>query len=133
MKLVSVVLAVLILYGFIESQQCDSICQASRATSSFLGKNQSSQQVIDFLNEYKGEALGAAIYGEFVNWGIRNSNKFVEITNHPNTTKRNLELIAYAIADYGNHAKWCEIYSDLTVKENDQYIRSRLLGCNYKL
>lgn len=129
MKRLSATILVLLLVGC----ECDSICEANKATSDFLGTNPSSEQIIDYLNEYKGEALGAATYGAFVNWGIENSTKFVETLNHPRITTRNLDLIVYKIGDYGNHAQWCTIYSDLTVRNNDIYIRSRLLGCNYGL
>ncbi|NVJ59489.1 MAG: hypothetical protein HWE27_03820 [Gammaproteobacteria bacterium] len=129
MKRLSATLLVLLLVGC----ECDSICEANKATAEFLDKNPSSEQIIDYLNEYKGEAPGAATYGAMVNWGLKNSSKFVETLNHPKVTNRNLDLIVYKIADYGNHSKWCKIYSDLTERENDQYIRSRLLGCNYGL
>ena len=129
MNRLSVTLVALLLVGC----ECDSICEANRVTSSFLDKNPSSVQIIDYLNEYKGEAPGAATYGVIVNWGLKNSTKFIETLNHPKITNRNLDLIIYKIADYGNHEEWCKIYNDLTVRKIDKYIRSRLLGCNYGL
>ena len=129
MNRLSMTLFALLLVGC----ECDSICEANKATRAFLNENPSSEQIIDYLNEYKGEAPGAETYGAIVYWGLENSTKFIEIFNHPKITNRNLDLVVYKIADYGNHEKWCKIYSDLTVRQNDKYIRSRLLGCNYGL
>lgn len=111
--------------------ECDSICEANKATDVFLDTKPSSEQIIDYLNEYRGEAPGAATYGAIVNWGLENPTKFVETLNHWRITNRNLDLMVYKIADHGNHSEWCKIYSDLRLRKNDKYIRSRLLGCNY--
>ncbi len=82
-----------------------------------LNGNPSSEKIIDYLNEYKGEAPGAATYGAFVNWGVINPDKFVVILNHYKITKRNLDLVVYKIADYGNHSEYCQIYRDLDGRE----------------
>ena len=112
---------------------CDSTCKADRTINTSFDKNTSDEDIIYYLNQYKGKAPGAATYGAFVNWGVTNPKRFIAILNHPKITKRNLDLVVYKIADYGNHSKYCQIYKDLDVQKNDKYIRDRLLGCNYDL
>jgi len=118
---------------FLVGCECDSICEANRKTKKFLATNPSNNQILDYINEYKGEAPGTATYGAIVNWGLLNTERFIELTNLPSFSQRNLDLIVYKIADYGNHDKWCQIYYELNERENDRYIRDRLLGCNYGL
>lgn len=129
MKLLLILLFIWVFVGC----ECDSICEANRATKKLLSSNPSNERIIDYLNEYTGEAPGAATYGQFVNWGLINPDRFVAILNHPKITQRNLDLVVYKIADYGNHSEWCQIYSDLNKNENEKYVRDRLLGCNYGL
>ena len=103
---------------------------ANRVTGKFLDTNPSNGEIVDYLNEYRGEVPGSATYGAFVNWGLMNPDRFVVILNLPKITQKNLDLIVYMIAGYGSHSQWCQIYSDLDERENDKYIRNRLLGCN---
>ncbi len=113
--------------------ECDSICEANRSTDKFLKTEPTDEQIIDYLNLYKGEAPNAETYGAIINWGLETPDRFIELVNHPSITTRNLDLIVYKIADYGNHSEWCDIFTDLNERTNDRYIRDKLLGCSYGL
>ncbi|MDH5629579.1 MAG: hypothetical protein OEY96_05425 [Gammaproteobacteria bacterium] len=124
---------VILVLCLLSSCDCDSICQANRETQAFLNDAPSNKEVVDFLGAYIGEAPGAEKYAVFVNWGVLNPDRFVEIMNHPDVTKRIMDITKYKISDMGHSQKYCVIYAHRNETENEKYIRKSLLGCKYGL
>ncbi len=126
-------LVALSLFVFLSGCDCDPICMAHKEAKAFLNQEHSDSDVVDFLNSYIGEAPGAERYSVFVNWGVSKPEQFVSIMNHPNVTKKILDITAYKISDMGQSDSYCKIYAQRNETENDKYIRKSLLGCKYGL
>lgn len=112
---------------------CDSICEAHKETARLLNQEHSDAEIVDFLNSYIGEAHSAEKYSVFINWGVSRPERFIEIVNRPNITKRTLDLVTYKISDMGQSKTYCEMFSSQKETVNEQYIRKSLLGCQYGL
>jgi hypothetical protein len=118
---------------FLLGCDCDSICEAHKETEKPLSQEHSNTEIVEFLNSYIGEAPGAEKYAVFVNWGTSRPERFIEIMNQPNVTKRTMYLVTYKISDMGHSETYCKIFSNRKETENEQYIRKSLLGCQYGL
>ncbi len=129
MKLSKIIILVLLLSGC----DCDSICQANRATNAILDNYKTHSEVAKYLNEYIGEAPGAERFNVFVNWGVSNPEEFVAMMNSPEISDKVLDIVIYKISDMGQSEKYCEIYRQRKERTNDKVIRSGLLGCQYSL
>lgn len=118
---------------FLAGCDCDSICEAHKETKRFLSQEHSATEIVDFLNSYIGEAPGAEKYSVFANWGVSRSDRFIEIMNQPNVTKRTMDLVTYKISDMGQSKAYCEMFVNRKETANEKYIRKSLLGCQYGL
>ncbi len=127
-NLVGILLSVLLV-----GCDCDSICEAHKETEKVLSQQHSATEIVEFLNSYIGEAPGAEKYSAFVNWGVSRPERFIEIMNQPNVTKRTMDLVTYKISDMGQSEAYCKIFSNQKDTANEKYIRNALLGCQYGL